>query len=159
MANIKTRKHSIYRIRMVQIMRNRLAVSGGRPYIDARLQRAPNETDVSWFGSPSDGIVGRRERACLVNDAGRISSKINQYLFKTKATRKGANEDWINDVSGEGRSVDGFMEDVSSALTSGGWCWLQVDRNPQQFDEAGNPIGYTLESAKENPVRWRLESG
>ena len=156
MANIKTRKHSIYRIRMVQIMRNCLAVSGGRPYIDARLQRAPNETDVSWFGSPSDGIVGRRERACLVNDAGRISSKINQYLFKTKATRKGANEDWINDVSGEGRSVDGFMEDVSSALTSGGWCWLQVDRNPQQFDEAGNPIGYTLESAKENPVRWRL---
>ena len=64
MADIKVRKHPVYIERMVQIMRNRLAVDGGRPYIDARLHRAPNETDVSWFGSVEDGIVGRKDRAC-----------------------------------------------------------------------------------------------
>ena len=156
MADIKRRKHPVCIARMVQIMRNRLAVDGGRPYIDARLHRAPNETDVPWFGSVEDGIVGRKDRACLVNDAGRIASKINQYLFKTKAQRDGANEDFIANVTGEGTSVDDFMDSVSTAITTAGWCWLQVDRAPQKLDESGNPIGYTMETAKENPVKWRL---
>ena len=156
MADIKRRKHPVYIARMVQIMRNRLAVDGGRPYIDARLHRAPNETDVSWYGSVEDGIVGRKDRACLVNDAGRIASKINQYLFKTKAQRDGADEKFISNVTGEGMSVDDFMDSVSTALTTAGWCWLQVDRAPQKLDKSGNLISYTIETAKENPVMWRL---
>ena len=156
MADIKVRKHPVYTERMVQIMRNRLAVDGGRPYIDARLHRAPNETDVSWFGSAEDGIVGRRDRACLVNDAGRIASKINQYLFKTKAQRDGADEKFTANVTGDGTSVDDFMDSVSTAITTAGWCWLQVDRAPQRLDADGNPVGYTVETAKENPVVWRL---
>lgn len=153
--DITTRRHPLYTARSNQLVRNRLAIDGGRPYIDARLQRAPNETDVSWEGS-EDGVVGRKDRACLVNDAGRIAQKINQYLFKTPATRKGADEDFVDDCDGSGKSISQFMEDVSTAITAAGWCWLQVDRNPQEFDDAGNPIGYTLETAKENPVKWRL---
>ena len=156
MADIKRRKHPVYLARMTQIMRNRLAVDGGRPYIDARLHRAPNETDVSWFGSVEDGIVGRKERACLVNDAGRIASKINQYLFKNKAQRDGADEKFISNVTGDGTSVDDFMDSVSTAITTAGWCWLQVDRAPQRIDENGNPVAYTMKTAKENPVVWRL---
>ncbi|MBQ2629774.1 MAG: hypothetical protein IJG13_08880 [Kiritimatiellae bacterium] len=153
--DITTRKHPLYAARFQQIVRNRLAIDGGRPYIEARLQRAPNETDVSWEGT-DDGVVGRKDRACLVNDAGRIAQKINQYLFKAPATRKGADDSFVSNCDGSGKSVAQFMEDVSTAITAAGWCWLQVDRNPQEFDEAGNPIGYTLETARENPVKWRL---
>ena len=154
--DITTRRHSIYTSRYVQVLNNRLAIDGGRPYINARLQRAPNETDVSWNGSKEDGVVGRRERACLVNDAGRIATKINQYLFKTKATRKNATPEFIDNVNGEHQTVDRFMEDVSTAITAAGWCWLQVDRNPQKLDAQGKPVPYTEKTAKENPVRWRL---
>ncbi len=154
--DITTRKHPIYAARFVQNLRNRLAIDGGRPYIDARLQRAPNETDVSWLGSADDGVVGRRDRACLVNDAGRIAAKINQYIFKSPATRSGADEAWLDNASGDGKSASRFMEDVSTAITAAGWCWLQVDRNPQEFDQYGNPLPYTLASASANPVKWRL---
>ena len=153
--NITTRKNPVYVLRFEQNLRNRLAIDGGKPYIEARLQRAPNETDVSWLGS-DDGVVGRKDRACLVNDAGRIANKINQYLFKTPAVRKGADDEFTANVTGDGKTVAQFMEDVSTALTASGWCWMQVDRNPQEFDEFGNPIGYTLETAKANPVKWRL---
>ena len=154
--DITTRKHPIYLGRSSQIVRNFLAIDGGRPYIEARLQRAPNETDVSWEGSAEEGVVGRKDRACLVNDAGRIAAKINQYLFKTPATRNGASDDFLNNCNGDGKTIAQFMEDVSTAITAAGWCWLQVDRNPQEFDDAGNPIGYTLETARQNPVKWRL---
>ena len=156
MGDITTRKNPVLVVRDVQIGYNRLSIDGGRPYIDARLQRAPNETDVSWFGSQDDGVVGRKERACLVNDAGRIASKINQYLFKASATRNGADESFTDDVTGDGQTVNRFMEDVSTEITAAGWCWLQVDRNPQRIDDRGNPVPYTAKDAKENPVRWRL---
>lgn len=155
-SDITTRRHPVLEARSVQIGFNRLSIDGGRPYIEARLQRAPNETDVSWNGSKDDGVVGRRERACLVNDAGRIATKINQYLFKTSATRKGADEGFAANVTGAGQGVNRFMEDVSTEITAAGWCWLQVDRNAQPLDERGNPVPYTLKSAKENPVRWKL---
>ena len=44
--DITIRKHPVYVARCAQILRNRLAIDGGRPYVDERLQRAPNETDV-----------------------------------------------------------------------------------------------------------------
>ena len=156
MSDIKTRQHPVYAARFSQNLYNHLAIDGGRPYIDERLHRAPNETDVSWEGSKDDGVVGRRQRACLVNDAGRIASKINQYIFKAATERKGADEKFMDDVTGDGKGVNQFMEDVSTEITASGWCFVQVDRAPQEFDEAGNPVGYTLESAKENPVKWRV---
>ena len=156
--DITTRRHSIWNTRFLQITRNKLAIDGGRPYIEARLQRAPNETDVSWSGSKDDGVVGRIDRACLVNDAGRIASKINQYLFKTPATRNNAAPEFIDNVNGDHQTVDRFMEDVSTEITAAGWCWLQVDRAPQRLDENGNPIPYTEATAKENPVKWRIWS-
>lgn len=154
--DIKTRKHPVYLLRFTQNLRNRLAIDGGIPYIEARLQRAPNETDVSWDGSKEDGVVGRKDRACLVNDAGRIATKINQYLFKASAERTNADQEFLDNATGDGQTVNQFMESVSTAITSAGWCWLQVDRNPQEFDEFGNPIPYTRETAKANPVKWRL---
>ena len=44
--SIKSRKHSIMGLRERQLRRNELAYNGGRPYIDERLWRAPNETDA-----------------------------------------------------------------------------------------------------------------
>lgn len=92
MSIIIKRQHEILDSRKVQIERNMKAVEGGRPYIDLRLWRAPNETDTSWTGEPERGIVGRKERTALVNDAGRVANKINQYIFKDVAARKGADE-------------------------------------------------------------------
>ena len=75
-----------------QIRYNLLAISGGRPYIDARLQRAPNESNLSWHGSQTDQIPGRKQRAFLINDAGRVAAKIEQYLFARPVARDGIDE-------------------------------------------------------------------
>ena len=154
--DIKTREHPIYQLRKQQLFWNRLAYYGGRPYIDARLQRAANETNVSWEGDVTEGIVGRKARACLVNDAGRVGNKINQYLSSKPVTRDGADTDWLGNVTGDHHGIHEFIESVSTALTHGGWCWLQVDRAAQPRDDDGNPIAYTAESARRYPVRWKL---
>jgi len=146
---ITSRKHWILEKREQQIRRNRLSVNGGRPYIDERLWRAPNETDVSWDGEPDRGIVGRRERTALVNDAGRVARKINQYIFKDAATRKGADETFLKNVAGDGESVNDFMQRVNTSITFGRWCWLQVDRAPLA-DGAEETL------ADKAPVKWIL---
>ena len=130
MSIIIKRQHEILDSRKVQIERNMKAVEGGRPYIDLRLWRAPNETDTSWTGEPERGIVGRKERTALVNDAGRVANKINQYIFKDVAARKGADEAFLKNCSGDGETVHDFMQRVNLSITAGRWCWLQVDRAP-----------------------------
>src|SRR3990167_9708787 len=98
-----TRKHKILEKRGAQLGYNLLAWQGGGDYIGARLTRFPCESDTSWNGSmvpgkPSkwsadwyrqggDGVQGRRDRAFLINYAGRIVNKINQYVFGTDITR------------------------------------------------------------------------
>jgi len=149
MADIKTRKHWIMALREAQMRLNELAVNGGRPYIDARLWRAPNETDVSWEGDADRGIVGRKQRTSLVNDAGRVAQKINQYIFKTEAVRKGADEAFLSNCTGTGEGVHDFFQRVNLSVTYGRWCWLQVDRAPLAEGEYE-----TL--ADKAPVRWIL---
>lgn len=145
---ITTRKHEIIQIREAQLLRNFAAIDGGRPYVDLRLWRAPNETDASWDGDPARGIVGRKERTALVNDAGRVARKINQYVFRAQAARAGADPAFLADCTREREGVDAFMQRVSSALTAGRWCWLQADRAP--VPEGGETL------AAKAPLRWIL---
>lgn len=149
MSLLTTRKHWVYAVRERQMRWNELAVNGGRPYVDARLWRAPNETDVSWRGDPDAGVVGRRDRTALVNDAGRVARKIDQYIFKAPAVRAGADEAFLADVTGSGEGVDAFMQRVNGSLTHGRWCWLQCDRAPLDGGRAE-----TL--ADKSPARWIL---
>ncbi len=146
---ITDRKHKIYAVREAQIRRNALAVDGGRAYIDERLWRAPNETDASWGGDSQRGIVGRKERTGLVNDAGRVANKINQYIFKEEAKREGADKAFLADCTGQGESVHDFMQRVNTAFTYGRWLWLQADRAPLAEGESE-----TL--ANKAPIRWIL---
>jgi hypothetical protein len=139
-----TRQNAILGVRSAQLTLNFLAVRGGTPYVDARLWRAPNESDLSWTGTSAFGrtvgTVGRKQRACCINDAGRVSEKINQYLFATAAKRSGIDETFAKDVTATGQSVGAFWEDVSEAVTAGCWCWVQVDRAAPEIDAAtGRP--------------------
>ena len=163
MSIISTRRHEIIEARERQLRLNELAVHGGRPYIAARLWRAPNETDVSWDGDPARGVAGRRERACLVNDAGRIARKIEQYIFKAPARRDGADEAFCADCTGTGEGIHEFMRGVCTAVTYGGWCWVQVDRAPFAVGEDGARVEPSL--AERTPVRlvrwtrWTCRTG
>lgn len=155
---ITTRKNTVFSARCGQIAFNRACADGGRPYIDMRLWRAPNETDKQWLGDKDDGTVGRKERTAFVNDAGRIVAKINQYIFKKTAERTGISEDFAGNVTGDGEGINQFMERVNTAITTGRWCWVKVDRNPRAYDELGNPIPRTLKAKQESKdyVRWEL---
>lgn len=152
---ISSRHHPIFLARSRQLDLNRLAAKGGRPYIEARLWRAPNETDAQWAGDAKEGIVGRKERSALVNDAGRIVAKIRQYIFKKQPERHGVDEVFSANCAGDGVSLDDFMGNVCDAMTTGQWCWIQVDSTPAAVDPN---TGRTYEQNLENKPRvfWRL---
>ena len=150
---ISSRRHDFYAKRVEQLKRNRLAVLGGADYINLRLWRAPNETDAQWLGDKDDGIVGRKERTALVNDAQRIASKIQQYIFKKPIDRAGADPAFLANCTGD-QSVSDFWKAVCNAITTQGWCWLQADRAPYALDETGAVVARTL--ADNAPVTWRL---
>ena len=151
---ISTRINPIYQKRIGQLDLNRLAFHGGRDYVDRRLWRAPNETDTQWFGDKDEEIVGRKDRSCLINDAGRIAGKIRQYIFKKPVTRNGIDGDFEANCAGEGVTVDDFMGNVCDSLTTGQWCWIQVDTTPQMLDDQGKPVAQT--EANKPKVFWRL---
>ena len=136
MSILSTRQHRIYKERHNQLHMNGLAARGGRPYVNARLWRAPNETDVSWNGDPANNIVGRLARTASVDDAARVANKINQYIFKVPATRDGADAAFLSNCSGDGESINAFMQRVNLSITYGKWCWVQVDRAPIPDGEA-----------------------
>lgn len=123
-----SRKNSILSTRARQLELNQSALIGGRDYINKRLWRAPNESDISWNGGGTDNLVGRLQRASLENSAGRIASKINQYLFGKKISRSGINEEWALSVTTKQQSINEFWQEVSEIITACGWCWLQADR-------------------------------
>ncbi len=154
MSKLTIRQHPIYETRRNQLRLNRLVLDGGRPYIEARLWRAPNETDPQWLGDAKEHIVGRIDRTCLVNDAARIAAKIRQYIFKKNPERAGADENWLANCGGDGTSINRIMENVCDAITSAGWAWLQVDIRRTSYDENGNPIPVTL--LNKPSVYWRL---
>ena len=160
---ISTRIHRILAARREQIARNIAAWRGGQPYIDLRLWRAPNESELSWTGTRSESgkqvfvSVGRKQRAAMINDAGRVVSKITQYLFKTHADRTGIDDAWGKDVTGRGQSVGSFWVDVSELLTAGQWVWLQVDRLGQIKDPITGEMRQRtlLEKQRDSDqVRW-----
>ena len=124
---IFSRINRVLTSRIEALDRNILAVKGGTPYVRSRLWRAPNESDLSWNGVNADGktvagCTGRINRACNVNDAGRIASKINQYLFAEPAKRTSINADWAKAVTPDGRGIDLFWQEVSELITANGWC-------------------------------------
>lgn len=152
------RRHKILTLREAQLQRNALALAGGRPYIEARLWRAPNESDLSWEGNRA-GVVGRKDRAALVNDAGRVANKINHYLFKVAATRTGIDENWAGNVDGAGTTIQRWWDDLSLALTAGQWVWVQVDRLAPIVDpETGEARWRTLLERERDRdlVMWTL---
>jgi hypothetical protein len=115
---------------------------------------------LSWEGSdqaPFSGTAGRRDRAFLINDAGRVVSKINQYLFANETTRTLIAPDFAADVNGAGLSVVRFWEQVSELFTCGQWVWIQVDRGaPDKDPETGQPRPRSLAAreAAGDKVRW-----
>ena len=128
----QTSEHKVYQARKDQLKRNQLAFHGGRAYIDARLWRGTNESNLSWDGRHKstdslEGRVGRRQRTCLVNDASRIANKITQYLFKTPVRRIGIDDEFRRNVTGDGKTVTEFWMDVNERFTTSQWVWLQVD--------------------------------
>lgn len=142
---IMSRKHRIVEARAQQLEYNLAAVAGGRPYINLRLQRAPNESDRSWKGSDTDMIPGRKQRAYLLNDAGRIAGKINQYLFAQDAKRDGIDSSFAADTTTTGVEIQRFWADVSQLYTASGWVWLHADRGAPQIDpETGVPLARTV---------------
>ena len=166
---ILKRRHRAAALRGPQLELNTLAAKGGRRYIDRRLWRAPNESDISWFGTytpntgkaaaePDPGTVGRKDRAALVNDAGRVVAKITQYLFKNEAARPGIDEAWAANVTGTGKGISSFWVDASETLTASQWLWVSVDRQAPLKDEAGNPrLRTLLEKARDRDViKWTL---
>ena len=151
---VATRTHRVYEARVEQITRNTLAIRGGRPYVTARLWRAPNESDLSWDGSGGTNAIktgsGRKDRAPLVNEAGRVADKINQYLFAKPATRDGIDTAFAANCTATGLSINGFWEGVSAHITAAGWLWLRADRGAQAVDpETGAPTTRTLQAREQ----------
>ena len=154
--SILNREHRYLSLRGQQIRLNRLSALGGRPYINERLERAANESDLSWLGTDDTGkkvCSGRRDRAAYVNDAARVCQKIEQYIFSQPILRVGADERFVLDVTGEGVGIDAFMQKVCREITTSGWCWVQVDR--MAWDAA---MGLSLAEKAErgDRVRWEL---
>lgn len=160
---IFNRKNAVLAARAMNLERNILSIRGGTPYVTARLWRAPNESDLSWSGvspegSKVTGCTGRINRACNVNDAGRIASKINQYLFAEPAKRSGIDADWSLSVTPDGKNIDLFWQEVSELITANGWCWLQADRGAPEIDATtGKPAPRSVAQRPESDkIRWQV---
>lgn len=137
------RVHPILAERGEQIRRNLLSTDGGAPYIEARLTRAPCESETSWAGNKSLGIVGRKERAFCTPYAMRIFDTLTEYIFGQNVNRAGADETWSANVTQTGMAVDQAMGAMMTAWIAGGWAWIGVDRGPTERDEAGRPVPIT----------------
>lgn len=159
------RTNPVLATRRRQLERNIAALKGGRPYIDLRLWRAPNESDLSWNGTSDPnkalvaGCVSRRDRSCLLNDCGRVASKIAQYLFSQQTARPGVDEAWARSVTCRHQSILEFWMAVCDALTAGQWCWLHADRGRLPVDPAtGQPVPRTILDRERSGdhVTWSL---
>lgn len=141
---IMTRSHDIYKTVYDQLVLNNLLFSGGKQYVKARLQRHPNESNLSWDGfsrmSNVSSSTGRKNRAVLVNDGGRIVSKINQYIFAEDANRSGIDPQFESNVDGKSTSIREFWEQINQNYTIGGWVWINYDRQSPIVNEETNEI-------------------
>jgi len=127
---IADRYHKIYSCREDQLSINILGWHGGSPYIEARLSRFAGESTTDWDGGTrSDGstITGRKEQSHVIPYLARIVSKINQHVFAIPPKRDGITDNFLNDITSDGKSIDDIMSLINSYLTVCGWCWLGVD--------------------------------
>ena len=158
---ISTRIHRILAARREQIARNIAAWRGGQPYIDLRLWRAPNESELSWTGTRSEGgkqvfvSVGRKQRAAMINDA--AGGQQDHAVSVQDSRLQDRHRRCGKDVTGRGQSVGSFWVDVSELLTAGQWVWLQVDRLGQIKDPITGEMRQRtlLEKQRDSDqVRW-----
>jgi len=138
-----TRRNKILTARDTDMERNLLVLDGGRPYIEARLCRAPHEDSISWSGDAALGIYPRKDRAFMINRAARIANTLNQYVFGQEIARAGISEDFEKNATKTGLSINQAMERASLFLTAGRWCWIGVDRAAPPKDETGTPRAQT----------------
>lgn len=153
-----TRQHHILGERETQLLRNLMAVEGGKPYIDERLTRFPSESETSWLGNEEKDIVGRKDRAFNINYPKRITTKLIQYVFGQPITRDGGQDLFLADVTRTGDTASEFMEAVCEAYTASGWCWVSVDRGAAPVDAQGNPVARSVaqREASGDRVYWIL---
>jgi len=130
------RIHAILADRLTQIQRNLMADAGGGPYIHERLSRFPSESKLSWEGSVASSIASRKERAFLINYAGRVTTKIIQYVFAQGVQREGVDETFRKDASKTGLTVDAVMKEVARNQIAGQWSWIGIDRGTPGIDPA-----------------------
>jgi len=135
---IAQREHVIYKARAEKLNLNVLALHGGRPYVNTRLTRFPGESTIDWdgtsgrtnksqFGNQSIKVEGRKYRAYLVNNAGRIAEKIRQYVFAKNPDRANQNPEMLADITRQGDSINSFMGQVLKNLVATSWCWIGID--------------------------------
>lgn len=129
---LATRRHKILETRSDQLAINSLAYNGGAPYIESRLSRFPSESDVDFLGDRTTTTIslGRLQRAFLINYSKRIAHKVNQYVFKMEVERGGVDPRFEADATTTGVSLNQFMADTSTLLTTCRWCWIGIDRPP-----------------------------
>lgn len=173
---VVSRKHAVLSVREDTVRMNQLCNEGGAPYIEERLYRHAYESPTSWSGDSSMGCVGRKQRASYINYAGRITKKIEQFVFSSGIKREGADEKFMLDASADGKTINMLMSEVSEYLTTSRWCWIHVDRDaaPQQvrsmadrensgdriFWQAVNPLSvldWSFDAA--GKLRWLISGG
>lgn len=155
------RENKILQDRKSQLRLNLLVLAGGKPYIEERLTRFPYEPDASWDGNDATDAKGRKERAFLVNYAGRAARKINQYVFQTPPKQDGIDSTFAADVTKTRMTVQQFREQLSSMLTAAQWCWIGVDRAAASVDEQTGtvrPQTVAQREARGDRIFWQLWS-
>ena len=161
---LANRENVTYCERKEKLNLNILALNGGRPYILARLNQFPGESTIDWsgtsgtvsksrFGDSVHRVAGRKERAYLVNNAGRVAEKIRQYVFATPPERKGKNTELLADITRQGESINSFMGEVLKNIVATKWCWIGIDAPQIEGD-------ISVEEAEKDKIRpyWRLYS-
>lgn len=130
MGIISERKHPIILARENKQRLNALAYAGGQDYVNARLWRAPNESQLSWSGKATrnygEWATGRRDRAVCHREGGRVADKINQYLFSKPVERSGVDNKFSANAGIGGESLSEIWQEISKQVTLNGWCWVAI---------------------------------
>ena len=152
-------RNAVYKARERQITINLLGLAGGRPYVNTRLSRYSGETEIDWVGgSRPDGskATGRLQQTHAFPYLGRVSQKINQFVFQTHPDREGSDPVVVGDISRDSKSVNDIMREVSSLTFAAGWCWIMVDSPAPKTDGEDFTVA-EKDSGKIRPY-WRVLS-
>ena len=149
---IATRLHDVIKARKHQLEDILMAYSGGKPYIDSRLNKFPCETSTEFRN--------RKQQAFLSNYLRRITDQISQSIFAIEPKRNNIDIDFYHDVSltGDNFGINDLMAEVNKYLTIAGWCWVRVDRLGSPTDEDGNPIDQSISLKQQRGDRIYLSA-